>query len=127
METLPQNISELKSYILSFNEQESIHNNAESEAQSNSLDYMSVNKSKLYNHISNIQGKIQPLRIKYTKLLATLSNFEFDDNLSYEKKNIIFLHLRYDIVQVLKDITEPNQNMAPLQPLLPMIMDEESI
>lgn len=127
MEALPQTISELKSYILSFNEQESIHSNAESGNQSKSLDYMSVDKSKLYNYISNIQGKIQPLRIKYTKLLATLSNFEFDDNLPYEKKNIIFLNLRNEIVQVLKDINELNKKMAPLQSLMLKIMEEESI
>ncbi|KAL6931755.1 uncharacterized protein HGUI_01728 [Hanseniaspora guilliermondii] len=127
MEALPQNINELKSYILSFNEQESIQDSSDSNTQVNGLDYMSVDKSKLFTYITNIQDKIQPLKCKYTKLLSTLNCFEFDDNLPMEKKNIIFLNLRNEIVQVLKDINELNKKMAPLQPLMLKIMEDESV
>jgi hypothetical protein len=127
MEVLPQNINELKAYILSFNEQESIRNSSDQENQGNSLDFMSIDKSKLFHYITDIQSKIEPLRFKYTKLLSTLNNFEFDDNLPHEKKNIIFLSLRNEIVQVLKDINELNKKMAPLQSLMLKIMENENV
>lgn len=126
MEALPQNINELKSYILSFNEQEKIQN-TDPNTQDNSLDYMSIDKSQLFTYITSIQDRIQPLKCKYTSLLSTLNSFEFDDNLPMEKKNLIFLNLRNEIVQVLKDINELNKKMAPLQPLMLKIMEDETI
>lgn len=119
-ERIPQNLEELKTYILSFNAQEQL---TSTQAQ-DTLDYMAMKQSELYGYIQDIQTRIQPLRYKYNRLLSSLSSLEFDDNSTFEEKKKIFLDLREEVMAVLTNINELNKLMAPLQNLLTKIVEE---
>ncbi|XBW36839.1 hypothetical protein QEN19_002418 [Hanseniaspora menglaensis] len=121
-ENIPQNLDELKDYILSFNMKEQV---APPSANSDSLDYMSIDQSALFQYINSIQEKISPLRYKYNRLLSSLATFEFEDNSSFETKKIVFLNLRDEIVTVLKGINQLNKQMAPLQNIIASIIKED--